>query len=316
MKTSVVLAAYNGKKYIIEQLESIRQQTVSVDEVLIVDDRSTDNTVELCQRFIENFSLHNWRVESNSHNLGVVWSFWKAFKRVSGDIVFMADQDDIWMNNKVEVMLSVFESNHSVYSLATTFLRFNEQGIIVKKVNHPYGDRNGLSKISFKEFCLFPFYLGMSCAFRKELLSKVHSDFDGIPHDIFINFYASLNDSFYYLDKVVTRRRSYQESVSNSKAKLIANEYNGSYYLMANSRYKFLYEHFFSYVKKETEMPNSTFGKQLKIAKDYDECMNLRFYYLKKNKIFSYMKNIAYFMNEFGLKNVFRDMLYFCKIKS
>ena len=68
MKTSVVLAAYNGEKFISEQLESIRIQTVPVDEVIIVDDQSTDQTVNICQQFIAQYQLANWRVEINEFN--------------------------------------------------------------------------------------------------------------------------------------------------------------------------------------------------------------------------------------------------------
>ena len=66
MKTSVVLSAYNGEKYIFEQLESIRTQTVPVNEVLIFDDCSSDETSKICSNFIKIHGLSNWKFVINT----------------------------------------------------------------------------------------------------------------------------------------------------------------------------------------------------------------------------------------------------------
>lgn len=73
---SVVMATYNGEKYIETQLASIRSQTHQPDEVLICDDGSTDATVALVAAFIDRYQLHNWTVEVNPHNLGWKRNFW------------------------------------------------------------------------------------------------------------------------------------------------------------------------------------------------------------------------------------------------
>lgn len=67
---SVAMATYNGERFIIQQLSSILNQSVSVDEVIICDDCSTDSTVSLISDFIENNTLYNWRVIKNQENLG------------------------------------------------------------------------------------------------------------------------------------------------------------------------------------------------------------------------------------------------------
>ena len=60
MKTAVVLACYNGEKYIVEQLDSLRLQTRVLDEILIVDDCSTDNTIQIVEEYIKQYELKNW----------------------------------------------------------------------------------------------------------------------------------------------------------------------------------------------------------------------------------------------------------------
>ena len=70
MKLSVIMSSYNGEKNIKKQLESIQAQERPADEVLIRDDGSTDNTVEIVRQFIRVHHLKNWRIEINQENLG------------------------------------------------------------------------------------------------------------------------------------------------------------------------------------------------------------------------------------------------------
>lgn len=107
---SVVMAVYNGGKYIKEQLESILDQTLPPDEVIIHDDRSTDETVELINSFIAEHGLTlNWKVTVNPENYGWQRNFFEATKEAAGDIIFFSDQDDIWLSDKIEVMANVMK---------------------------------------------------------------------------------------------------------------------------------------------------------------------------------------------------------------
>lgn len=69
-KISVALATYNGEKYIEKQLDSIRNQTIKPDEVVIVDDKSSDRTVALINEFIAVNNLVNWKLFVNEKNVG------------------------------------------------------------------------------------------------------------------------------------------------------------------------------------------------------------------------------------------------------
>lgn len=109
-RISVALCTYNGEKFIAQQLDSILNQTVAVDEIIICDDCSKDNTVTIINTYIERFpSLFNLYI--NEVNLKSNANFEKAITLTTGDYIFLSDQDDIWKNDKVEKILSIFDDN-------------------------------------------------------------------------------------------------------------------------------------------------------------------------------------------------------------
>ncbi|MDQ3374150.1 MAG: glycosyltransferase [Acidobacteriota bacterium] len=107
---SVALCTYNGEKYIVEQLDSIAMQSVTVDEVVICDDVSTDNTVKLVQDYTFT-APYNVRLFINETNLGSTRNFEKALSLCNGDIIFLCDQDDVWMPHKVETIKNYLDNN-------------------------------------------------------------------------------------------------------------------------------------------------------------------------------------------------------------
>ena len=113
MKLSVALCTYNGEKYIKEQLESILNQTVAIDEIIICDDRSNDKTTAIIEQFQAEYpdkiSLHK-----NHANLGSTKNFEKSISICTGDYIFLSDQDDIWKANKVEKIIQYFLLNHQL----------------------------------------------------------------------------------------------------------------------------------------------------------------------------------------------------------
>jgi glycosyltransferase involved in cell wall biosynthesis len=100
MKFSVCIAVYNGEEYLKKQLVSILEQLNINDEVIIVNDKSSDNSLHV----IHSFCDKRIKVLNNVINLGVVHSFERAINQASGDIIFLSDQDDIWMPGKIEVI--------------------------------------------------------------------------------------------------------------------------------------------------------------------------------------------------------------------
>lgn len=125
MKTSVAIATYNGEKYIIAQLESILNQSKKVDEVIITDDISSDDTVSVVNDFIkENNLSDSWKIVVNEENLGYAENFRKCMDMTTGDIIFLCDQDDIWELDKVEKMYSVMEDYEGIGVLVSDYVEF------------------------------------------------------------------------------------------------------------------------------------------------------------------------------------------------
>ena len=110
---SLVMTTYNGLKYISEQLDSIRTQTLLPDEVLIYDDRSTDGTYEYVQEYIDRYNLHTWKVYRNKENKGYSLNFSNAIDAAKGELIFLCDQDDIWHSDKIEKMSKIM-GNHQL----------------------------------------------------------------------------------------------------------------------------------------------------------------------------------------------------------
>lgn len=105
-KISVAMATYNGERYIKEQIESILKNLQENDELIISDDGSTDNTTSIIKSFKDDrIKLYD------GPKKGLNLNFDNAIRHTSGKYIFLADQDDIWSENKVETILNIFKNN-------------------------------------------------------------------------------------------------------------------------------------------------------------------------------------------------------------
>lgn len=111
MRISVAMATYNGARFITEQLDSIRLQSLPVDQVILRDDGSSDQTLEIVREYLETYELAPaWRITQNGKRLGYAENFRAAVEETDGDYVFFCDQDDIWEPDRVEDMVSEMEN--------------------------------------------------------------------------------------------------------------------------------------------------------------------------------------------------------------
>ena len=116
MKISVCMATYNGEMYIRRQLDSILKQMSADDELVISDDGSTDNTLEI----IGSYKDRRIKLLHSTHK-NLILNFENALKQASGDVVFLSDQDDIWFDKKVKKYKEHLKKNLLVFSNATMF---------------------------------------------------------------------------------------------------------------------------------------------------------------------------------------------------
>ena len=108
MKISVVMAAYNGRPFISQQIESILTQLGGDDELIISVDPSSDGTYEL----VRELALADKRIQLyQGPGQGIIANFENAIRKTSGDIIFLSDQDDIWSKRKIERMVVEMEAH-------------------------------------------------------------------------------------------------------------------------------------------------------------------------------------------------------------
>ena len=112
-KFSVAMCTYNGARHLREQLESIAAQTRPPGELLVCDDRSTDDTVRVLEEFAGRAAFPV-RVEVNENNLGSTQNFAKAVSLCGCGLIALSDQDDVWVPEKLERMGRVFDSRAGV----------------------------------------------------------------------------------------------------------------------------------------------------------------------------------------------------------
>lgn len=101
-KVSIAMATYNGERFLRQQLESLLNQTIKPYEILIVDDCSSDGTIDILKEYQERDLV---KLQINESNLGVNKTFEKSMRLCSGEYIMFCDQDDVWFPNKVEVTL-------------------------------------------------------------------------------------------------------------------------------------------------------------------------------------------------------------------
>jgi glycosyltransferase involved in cell wall biosynthesis len=106
---SIALCTYNGQRYLQRQLETLAEQSVLPDEVVICDDASSDHSVQIAQTFARTapFAVH---IHQNTQNLGYIKNFEKAISLCTRDIVFMCDQDDMWAADKIKQVVQIFDA--------------------------------------------------------------------------------------------------------------------------------------------------------------------------------------------------------------
>lgn len=164
-KISVCIAAYQGERYIALQLRSILEQLSADDEVIVVDDGSTDGT---CR---EVSALQDARLVlmRNPDNQGVLRSFETALSRCCGEIVFLSDQDDLWLPKKVETVLDAFVRDTDLMLVVSDAILIGDDGA---KIGDSFYAKRGKFRAGFWSNLLVGKFHGCTMAFRSTLLQR------------------------------------------------------------------------------------------------------------------------------------------------
>lgn len=218
MKTSVALCTYNGEKFLKEQIDSILAQSMSVDEIVVCDDGSTDETVTILNKYKEKYP-NIFRIYINDKNLRSTKNFQKALSLCSGEVIFLCDQDDVWLKNKVEEFIKVFLTNPHIRVIASNGNYYNGKEVLTDKLSvwdiPKFISEEGISESIFFELisAVTNISTGAAMALKKEFLVRVppFPSIKNIYHDEYIAMIAASKNEFYFLDKKLFNYRIHPE---------------------------------------------------------------------------------------------------------
>lgn len=218
MKISVVMTTYNGARFLKDMMDSLRNQTRKIDELLIFDDRSTDGTPKIVREYIQQYTLKNWTLVENETNLGWEKNFLQGLSHATGDVIYPCDQDDIWHLDKVEKMTNAFESNSKILLLVSGFHAFSEYGgKMITQQSVKTETKGVISKVVFDEHYYQILRPGCTMAFRKELLPLFLENWKaGTPHDAVLWILAALLDGLYLYNETFIEFRRHDTNASRA----------------------------------------------------------------------------------------------------
>ena len=202
---SVCIATYNGERFIREQIDSILRQLSSDDEIIVSDDGSKDDTISI----INSIDDKRIRIIEGPRKHSPTLNFECAMKEAKGDYIFLADQDDVWKPNKVEVCMKWLQEYDCVVSDAeVTDSNLNPlypslYAIMQVRQGHIYNTlwKNG--------------YTGCCMAFRHEVLNASLPFPKDIPmHDIWIGNVAAYKYNVKFISEKLVLFRRHEDTIS------------------------------------------------------------------------------------------------------
>lgn len=220
-RISVALCTYNGRPFLSEQLESILSQTRPPDEIVVFDDNSSDGTRKILREYASGHpDLFN--VHYNERTRGVVRNFEQCIKACDCDLISLADQDDVWCEEKLERHSQIFQKSDPVLTFHNSTItdeQLNPESNLWSEIEyHPRDIRGKLAAV--KELARRNVVQGATCCFRSELVPKITPIPKKWPHDHYIAIKASLFGDLHDIDEELLYYRQHDEQVVGARSDL------------------------------------------------------------------------------------------------
>lgn len=207
-RISIAMATYNGARYLLEQLDSLAAQTLSPYELVITDDGSTDDTLDILDAFARRapFPVH---IHRNEQRLGYRDNFLKAARLCAGELIAFCDQDDVWSENKLQVVSPAFAD-------LNVLLAVHDATLVTENLEK-------IADIRTPD-CAIPFSVqfGFTMVFRADLLftsdirrPRCERSVDGslFAHDQWISFLATSLGKYQHIRQSLV---SYRQHANNT----------------------------------------------------------------------------------------------------
>ncbi|MGT2932490.1 glycosyltransferase [Streptococcus catagoni] len=221
VKTAVLMATYNGQHFIEDQLDSIKNQTLSPDYVLMRDDCSTDKTVEVVTNYIKENELKGWQIISNDTNLGWRLNFRQLLLDslpLDVDYLFFSDQDDLWYLDKNEKQVKIMESHPNIDVLSAD--------IDIKKMSEEATEPNNFKFDTSQDLSQYPldfsyhnYRQGWTFCLRKSLVDLIMPHYKSgliLSHDNLMTGISSLLGSGYNYNHPVGLHKRHATNASGN----------------------------------------------------------------------------------------------------
>ncbi len=202
---AVVVATYNGATYLRQQLESIVQQTYKPSQIIIVDDDSLDDTLQVAN----NFAAHHPEVMvvQNETRLGYIKNFEKGMLIATASYVALSDQDDIWMPHKLETLLANIGDQMLAYS-DSELIDANGQ-LLNQKMS---SIKNQLAYHTPIMYAIGAWAPGHAMLFKKELVDKAAPFPALVTHDFWLGFVATCYSRVVYVNEPLVHYRQHTQN--------------------------------------------------------------------------------------------------------
>ena len=266
---SVAMATYNGSRFLRQQLDSILNQTYRGIEVVICDDRSQDNTVDILKEYSKaNRNLHYYVNESR---LGYIKNFERAIALCAGNYIALSDQDDVWLREKIAVLLEEIGDDLLIHSDAKII---NERGEILHSSFSEYSGKR-VREVSFGSVLIKNVVTCCTSLFKRALADKAGPFPSVIPHDHWLALMAIDEKSLKYCAKPLSLYRKHEGNLLGAKAKekdyfMLSDDFKESGYF-SKKRDSYYHNRFVRYVTLLNMSEKRLSEKNLRILSDIKE---------------------------------------------
>lgn len=294
---SIVMCTYNGAKYIREQLDSIINQTYPIFEIIIQDDCSTDETVEIIRKYAENHS--NVHLFQNEKSLGINRNFFSAMNRAKGDYIAISDQDDIWVTDKIEIQ---------VKSIGDSWLSSGFSKPFASGENIKIHFDSRLPNCTLERMVYVGMTPGHTMLIKKELLDRIpdlNAWIDSYTYDKLLQIVAASYEKVQFCNKILVHNRRHINAATYGPAENYQRTLSNIFYSMSRtySLYKelrpFMREYFSYTFKFLSSISAHTISKENAMKMAYYQSQKSLWAYLRltiiciqlRNKIFHTKEN-------------------------
>lgn len=272
----ILLSTYNGEKYLSEQLDSLFSQSYNDFRIIVRDDGSIDKTRDILLEYKNKFN--NKLDVYFENNVGPKNSFFELIKKSTNDYVMFCDQDDIWLDNKLEIMINVIKQYNNIPTLVYCDLKVVDENLNI--ICNSFYDYQGIDryKNSFFDLVKKSVFPGCSLMLNRKLVEIIkYADVNNIRmHDCYVGLIASYFGNVVYVDEKLNLYRQHSDNTIGARDNSLkfyinrlrkytkADLLNYIKYLKDSKKDYQLYEFYINYKDELSEEDNNKIVKILK----------------------------------------------------